>query len=59
MNTAAQPDPASVSAFHGIDHYDDPAAVRSLVAEALNALGLPDDYVRPHDRVVLKPNWVK
>ena len=27
--------------------------------QALDALGLPDDYIRPHDRVVLKPNWVK
>ncbi|HJO08965.1 MAG TPA: DUF362 domain-containing protein [Verrucomicrobiota bacterium] len=59
MNTAAQTDPARVSAFHGIDHYDDPAAVCSLVADSLEALGLPDDYVCPHDRVVLKPNWVK
>jgi len=59
VNTAAQTDPARVSAFHGIDHYDDPAAVCSLVADSLEALGLPDDYVCPHDRVVLKPNWVK
>ena len=59
MNTDGQPDPARVSAFRGVDHYDDPAAIDSLVGEALDALGLPDDYVRPHDRVVLKPNWVK
>ena len=59
MNTDAQPDPARVSAFCGVDHYDDSAAVHSLVGQALDALGLPDDYVRPHDRVVLKPNWVK
>ena len=59
MNNAVQPDPACVAAFRGVEHYDDPAAVGSLVVEALDALGLPDDYVRPHDRVVLKPNWVK
>ena len=59
MNTDGQLDPARVSAFRGVDHYDDPAAIDSLVGEALDALGLPDDYVRPHDRVVLKPNWVK
>ena len=59
MNTDRQPDPARVSAFRGVEHYDDSAAVQSLVGQALDALGLPDDYVRPHDRVVLKPNWVK
>ena len=59
MNTDRQPDPARVSAFRGVEHYDDSAAVHSLVGQALDALGLPDDYVRPHDRVVLKPNWVK
>ena len=59
MNTDRQPDPAHVSAFRGVEHYDDPASVHSLVCQALDALGLPDDYVRPHDRVVLKPNWVK
>jgi len=59
VNTAVQPDPACVAAFRGVEHYDDPAAVGSLVVEALDALGRPDDYGRPHDRVVLKPNWVK
>ena len=59
MNTTAQTDPARVAAFRGIEHYKDPSAVRSLVVEALDALGLNDDFVRPHDRVVLKPNWVK
>jgi uncharacterized protein (DUF362 family) len=33
--------------------------VQRLVADALEALGLPADHVRPGDRVVLKPNWVK
>ncbi|MBT3840998.1 MAG: hypothetical protein HOF61_02285, partial [Verrucomicrobia bacterium] len=51
MNTDRQPDPARVSAFRGVEHYDDPAAIHSLVGQALDALGLPDDYVRPPDRV--------
>lgn len=33
--------------------------VRATVDAALGALSLPDDVVRPGDRVVLKPNWVK
>ena len=59
MNTDRQPDPARVSAFRGVEHYDDPAAIHLLVGQALDALGLPDDYVLPHDCVVVKPNWVK
>ena len=51
--------PQRVSAFSGVEHYGDPAAVQSLVTKALIALGLPSDYVKPGDRVVLKPNWVK
>src|ERR1041385_2951819 len=51
--------PHKVSAFRGPDHYRDAEAIQSLVAEALAALDLPADYVRPGDRVVLKPNWVK
>ena len=59
MSTEGQHAPARVSVQRGIDHYDDPGAVRSLVDEAIKTLNLPDDYVRPGDRVVLKPNWVK
>ena len=51
--------PQRVSAFSGVEHYGDAAAVQSLVTKALIALGLPSDYVKPGDRVVLKPNWVK
>lgn len=29
------------------------------VAETLNRLGLPPEFIRPGDKVVLKPNWVK
>lgn len=30
-----------------------------MVVDALASLNLPTDFVRPGDRVVLKPNWVK
>ena len=59
MSTDGQYAPTQVSAQHGVDHYDDLDAVRALVDEAIKTLNLPDDYVRPGDRVVLKPNWVK
>ncbi len=59
MSTDGQHAPTQVSAQHGVDHYDDLDAVRALVDEAIKTLNLPDDYVRPGDRVVLKPNWVK
>jgi uncharacterized protein (DUF362 family) len=48
-----------VAAFCGVVSYDDWAAVARLVEETLAALGLPDAFVGPGDRVVLKPNWVK
>jgi len=39
--------------------YDDAADVDRCVREALGALALPADFIRPGDHVVLKPNWVK
>ena len=59
MSTDGQHAPTQVSAQHGVDSYDDLNAVRALVDEAIKTLNLPDEYVRPGDRVVLKPNWVK
>jgi uncharacterized protein (DUF362 family) len=59
QNTRQSPSPARVAALAGATDYHDPAATRALVARALEALKLPDDYVRPGDRIVLKPNWVK
>ena len=59
MSTDGQHAPTQVSAQHGVDRYDDLDAVRALVDEAIKTLNLPDEYVRPGDRVVLKPNWVK
>ncbi|MCI0746088.1 MAG: DUF362 domain-containing protein [Verrucomicrobia subdivision 3 bacterium] len=49
----------NVAAFRGSADYRDATAVRQLVVDALEALRLDPDFVRPRDRVVLKPNWVK
>lgn len=57
--TARDLSPARVAAMIGAHDYDDADAVRRLVDEALSALGLPPSFVRPGDRVVLKPNWIK
>jgi uncharacterized protein (DUF362 family) len=45
--------------YLGPKDYQNAAAVFRLVSDSLQALNLPADYVRPGDRVVLKPNWVK
>jgi uncharacterized protein (DUF362 family) len=45
--------------MRGNPRYGDPSAIAALVDRALAALDLPADFVRPGDRVVLKPNWVK
>lgn len=37
----------------------DPAHVERMVRDAVVALSLPADFVRPGDHVVLKPNWIK
>jgi uncharacterized protein (DUF362 family) len=39
--------------------YSDTGAIRSAIDRCLHDLWLPDDFVQPGDRVVLKPNWVK
>ena len=59
MSIDEQNNPAHVSVQHGVDHYGDSTMIHALVDETLEALQLPEDYVRPGDRVVLKPNWVK
>ncbi|HMO63691.1 MAG TPA: DUF362 domain-containing protein [Verrucomicrobiota bacterium] len=50
---------ARAAVWRGAASYADVAQVAAQVEAALAALGLPDDFVRPGDRVVLKPNWVK
>ncbi len=48
-----------VSVFSGKATYDDAAALRQQIEAAIAALELPGDFIKPGDRVVLKPNWVK
>jgi len=48
-----------VSITTGASNYADPGQLFGQVERALSALALPDDFIRPGDRVVLKPNWVK
>src|SRR4029453_13045199 len=48
-----------VAAFLGPTNYRDAQAIADLVRQILAALVLPEDFVQPGDRVVLKPNWVK
>jgi uncharacterized protein (DUF362 family) len=48
-----------VSVRRGLADYRDAAEVRRLVEDALADLDLPEDFIRPGDKVVLKPNWVK
>ena len=51
--------PTRVSVVRAPTSYDDREGVRDAVESALAALELAPDVVRPGDRVVLKPNWVK
>ena len=53
------PNLSDVAVFSGPTDYQDQRAVEALVSGALAALTLPKDFLRPGDRVVLKPNWVK
>ena len=53
------PTSSTVSVWQTASTYADEAAIRRAVADALDALALPDDFIRAGDRVVLKPNWVK
>lgn len=50
---------ATVSVWLGDTHYADASAVARQVAAAIDALGLPEEFIKPGDEVVLKPNWVK
>ena len=49
----------NVSVWHGQSDYNDPAGIIEQTRAAIAALDLPDDFIRPGDHVVLKPNWVK
>jgi uncharacterized protein (DUF362 family) len=50
---------ANVSAWLGQADYSDREVTIRQVAEAIDALRLPQDFIRRGDHVVLKPNWVK
>ena len=53
------PKPNVVSIERGETDYSDHSQVAKLVERTLDGLGLSKDFIRPGDRVVLKPNWVK
>ena len=53
------PSPSRVTAFSAPDHYGSPEAVAEAILRALGALALPPSFIRPGDRVVIKPNWIK
>lgn len=53
------PHAGRVTLEHGSADYRNLAAVTAQVERALARLDLAPDFVRPGDRVVLKPNWVK
>ena len=51
--------PAKVAVFRTRADYEDAAKLQDAVRSALICLDLSPDFIRPHDHVVLKPNWVK
>jgi uncharacterized protein (DUF362 family) len=57
--SATRPGSPQVAVETGAPSYANPAALIDQVARAIHRLGLPPDFIRPGDRVVLKPNWVK
>jgi uncharacterized protein (DUF362 family) len=50
---------SNVSVWQGRSDYAQPSAIHTLVREAIEALGLSEDFIQCGDDVVLKPNWVK
>lgn len=54
-----QTDPRRVAIWSGATDYRASNEVGELVRQAIEALGLPADFIRTGDHVVLKPNWVK
>lgn len=58
-NDNTLPEPVLVSVQRGPSHYTELKEIEALCDATLDALKLPADFIRPGDRVVLKPNWVK
>jgi hypothetical protein len=55
-----QPEPpGTVAAVTAPTTYDRPKAVQDAVNRALSTLRLPNTFISPGDKVVLKPNWIK
>src|SRR4051812_20761385 len=50
---------SKVSVWQGPAHYAHEADIHRMVSQSIESLGLPADFIRPGNRVVLKPNWVK
>src|SRR5215207_8614107 len=50
---------SKVSVWQGATTYAQQEDIHRMVAESLDALALPSDFIRSGDNVVLKPNWVK
>jgi len=48
-----------VALFAGPDTYEQASAIERLVNDTLTALQLPESFIQPGDRIVLKPNWIK
>jgi len=48
-----------VAVFSAPDRYTGSGTVAETMRSAVGALSLPDTFIRPNDRVVLKPNWIK
>ena len=48
-----------VAVTRGVPSYENAEAVRQQILDAIASLDLPVDFVKPGDRVVIKPNWVK
>jgi uncharacterized protein (DUF362 family) len=48
-----------VTVFAGTKSYSSHSDIFTLVHQSLASLDLPADLIRPGDRVVMKPNWVR
>jgi uncharacterized protein (DUF362 family) len=48
-----------VAVMRGKASYEDAETMQEQISSAIEALALAADFIRPGDRVVIKPNWVK
>lgn len=59
MGATSGPTPGLVAVASSVTSYEAKEDIRRSVDLALGALNLSPAFIRPGDRVVLKPNWVK